>query len=221
AREASVALNGIGRGLDATTIGVQLLADIESIFTAKGVDRVSSEDLVIALHGVEESSWDWLNKNILARRLRPFGIRPTKIRIGDRTLQGYHLDLFADAFRRYLLKNGTTGTSGTPQVAATRDVPDFRLWHPTKGKRRRWRCPSPTEEIISALDEPDPDPFDVPTPEDPLALAEAIGFPEVWVVGCRINGGRGAWDWDAHHVTEAGRLKLWRALEEIGRGEVA
>jgi Protein of unknown function (DUF3631) len=124
ARAAAKALNSRGRELDATTIGVQLLADIEAIFRERALDRFSSEELVTALHGVEESDWGWLNKNILARKLKPFGVRPTKVRLGDKTLQGYRVEDFADAFWRYLHKGGTTGTNGTPQVAATSDVPD-------------------------------------------------------------------------------------------------
>jgi len=121
-REAARALNSIGRGLDATTIGVQLLADIEVIFKEKTSDRMGSEELVLALHGIEESDWSWVNKNILARKLKPFGIKPRVVRLGDRTPRGYHLADFADAFRRYLHIGDTTATSATSQVAATRDV---------------------------------------------------------------------------------------------------
>jgi Protein of unknown function (DUF3631) len=86
---------------------------------------MSSADLVAALHEVEESSWgDWLTKNVLAKKLRGFGIRPQKIRLGEKTLQGYLLEDFADPFRRYLQKARTNGTNGTTQVATTSDVLD-------------------------------------------------------------------------------------------------
>ncbi len=44
AREAARALNGLGRRLDAMTVGVQLLADIEQILTDKGVEAMSPQD---------------------------------------------------------------------------------------------------------------------------------------------------------------------------------
>jgi hypothetical protein len=127
AREAASELNGLGHDLDATTIGVQLLGDIEAIFRGKGVDRIASEDLVAALYQVEESSWEWVNKNILARKLKPFGIKPRVVRVGDRTPRGYHLEDFQDAFRRYLQMGETTATSATPQVVTTRDVADVAV----------------------------------------------------------------------------------------------
>jgi Protein of unknown function (DUF3631) len=127
ARAAARALNSLGRELDAITIGVQLLADIEATFRDQGVDRIASEDLVIALHGVEESDWGWLTKNVLARKLKPFGIKPRVVRVGERTPRGYHLEDFRDAFRRYLQKGETAATSATPQVALTRDVADVAV----------------------------------------------------------------------------------------------
>jgi hypothetical protein len=142
ARAAARALNSLGGGLDATTIGVQLLTDIEAIFSEKGIDRISSADLVNALHGVEESSWgDWLTKNVLAKKLRGFGIRPGKVRIGEKTLQGYCFEDFVDAFRRYLHKAGTNGTNGTPQVAATSSVPDVPVVPPSGGNGQQGQFP--------------------------------------------------------------------------------
>jgi putative DNA primase/helicase len=133
ARDAAKALNSVGRGLDATTTGVLLLADIEAIFRERVLDRLSSEELVTALHGVEESDWSWLNKNILARKLKPFGIKPRVVRVGDRTPRGYQLEDFQDAFRRYLQISETTATSATPQVAPTRDVADVADVSPSGG----------------------------------------------------------------------------------------
>ena len=133
AREAAKALNSLGRGLDATTTGVLLLADIEAIFRERALDRLSSEELVTALHAVEESDWSWLNKNILARKLKPFGIKPRVVRVGDRTPRGYHLEDFQDAFLRYLQIGETTATSATPQVAPTRDVADVAVVVPSGG----------------------------------------------------------------------------------------
>ena len=64
----------------------------------------------------------------LPRLLKPFGIAPEKIRIGERTAKGYQLHQFTDAFERYLDAPGVSeplnrysptaaGTSTTFQTA--------------------------------------------------------------------------------------------------------
>jgi hypothetical protein len=47
----------------------------------------------------------------LAAMLRPFGIRPHTIRIGQSTPKGYEFKDFEDAFARYLPENRNTATS--------------------------------------------------------------------------------------------------------------
>jgi hypothetical protein len=129
ARAACIRLNEVRAESD-DSIGVRLLADIREVFTA---DRTSSADLAEKLAAIEESPWgDWRGKAIdarwLARRLKPYGVRPAKVRIGETTAQGYRVEDFHDTWSRYVPTSpetsGTSGTGGTPQVATTRDVPD-------------------------------------------------------------------------------------------------
>ena len=91
------------------SMGVELLADIRTVFHARGVDRLGSADLTTGLNALEGHRWgDWNNgkgftQNALARQLRGFGVSPKKIRLdGKTTLQGYERDQFDEVFSRYL-----------------------------------------------------------------------------------------------------------------------
>jgi Protein of unknown function (DUF3631)/Domain of unknown function (DUF3854) len=129
ARAACIRLNAV-RAENDDSVGVNLLTDIRTVFVD---DRISSANMASKLAEIEESPWgDWRGKPIdarwLARRLKPYGIRPAKIRIGEMTAQGYKIEDFHDAWSRYLPHppdmTGTSGTSGTKQVTPTSDVPD-------------------------------------------------------------------------------------------------
>jgi hypothetical protein len=102
ARAACVALNKVRVDSD-DSIGVKLLADIRTVLA----DRMSSADLAEKLAAIEESPWgDWYGKAIdarwLARKLKPFGIGPKVVRIGETTPRGYDVEDFHDAWARYL-----------------------------------------------------------------------------------------------------------------------
>lgn len=129
ARVACVRLNEVRAESD-DSIGVKLLADIRAVFGDH--DRMSSADLLERLAGLDESPWgDWRGKAIdarwLAKRLKPYGVGSTKIRLGETTAKGYLAEHLSDAWSRYLPtlpeKGGTEGTEGTQQVTPTRDVP--------------------------------------------------------------------------------------------------
>jgi len=86
-----------------------LLKDIKAIFHARETSRLSSEVIVDDLRALEDRPWDEygkarkpITKNKLADLLKPFGIRPGKVRIGSSTPNGYRLEQFRDAFERYL-----------------------------------------------------------------------------------------------------------------------
>jgi putative DNA primase/helicase len=87
---------------------IQLLSDIRSLFSNRGIDRIPSDDAVSYLIGLDERPWSEMNKGrnmtktTLARFLKPFEIAPTTIRVNERTVKGYHLAMFEDAFSRYL-----------------------------------------------------------------------------------------------------------------------
>jgi hypothetical protein len=111
ARQAAVT---IAKVLDAgdASVSVRLISDIKAIFEERHVDRIASSDLVTTLGAMEDRPWpEWkggkpITANGLARVLKPFGIVPGTIRIGEGaapfTAKGYYLTHFQDAFERYL-----------------------------------------------------------------------------------------------------------------------
>lgn len=106
AREAIVELCGRAKAED-QSFGSMLLTDIRNLFGELG-GRLMTEQIVNGLGQVEGSPWGEWSKGktitpiALAKLLKPFGIRPKKIRLGDETRQGYDLKDFKDAFERYL-----------------------------------------------------------------------------------------------------------------------
>ena len=107
ARRAAIELSGSGKE-DDEAIGVWLLRDIRQVFEESGVDKLPSSELAAALCEIETSPWGdirgkALDARGLARRLKRFKIRPRTIRLDDdTTAKGYPLEVFEDAFHRYL-----------------------------------------------------------------------------------------------------------------------
>ena len=89
----------LSRGLEDPSSEVQLLANIRAAFNTRDEDRLSSESLGKII-GIEP--------NPLARRLRPFGVKPYGMRLGGKTLRGYLLTDFEDTFARYLPRESAT-----------------------------------------------------------------------------------------------------------------
>lgn len=96
-------------GTDDKSIRVQLLDDIQTVFTERNTDKISSVALCDALAAMEDRPWcEWgrSNKPIkpssLARQLQHFGIAPNAIRIGTEVVKGYDQRKFGDLFTRYL-----------------------------------------------------------------------------------------------------------------------
>jgi hypothetical protein len=144
ARAAAIALSAAA-GKEDESIGVRLLGDIEQIFEHTGSTKIASSELVRQLAADEEAPWGDLrgrplDVRDLARRLKPYGIRPKKLQLQDTTLQGYERSQFHDAWRRYLppphpdrnnrnngstTPNPTTPTTGTqPQLFRSENGPD-------------------------------------------------------------------------------------------------
>jgi uncharacterized protein DUF3631 len=99
ARAAAVALNAYMLDEDPAVVA---LADIRYVFDEQAVERISSADLVAAMHALESMWLDWrgpkddrpphkLNQSELARLLRPFGIRPRSIWPANRRRRDKHL----------------------------------------------------------------------------------------------------------------------------------
>jgi uncharacterized protein DUF3631 len=106
ARVAARLLSGVSAD-DQGAPAAQLLADVRDLFGDRGVDRLSSAEIVDALVQREDRPWpEWhgrpLSKRGLARLLGRFGIGPTQLRIGGDKTRGYDRAAFADAWARYL-----------------------------------------------------------------------------------------------------------------------
>ena len=82
-------------GVAEITVQEQLLADIHEILLQGQLDRISSNQLCSKLGGLEGRPWESIENgctitpNRLASLLRPFGIKPHTIRIGQSTPKGY------------------------------------------------------------------------------------------------------------------------------------
>jgi hypothetical protein len=80
---------------------------MQSIFQQQTTDRLSSEAIVDCFSKDNDgaSVGARLTQAQLARRLAPFGIRPTIVhRTRTQVRRGYRREDFADAFARYLSK---------------------------------------------------------------------------------------------------------------------
>jgi hypothetical protein len=112
ARKAALELSA-GLEQEEESVGIRLLADTKTVYDQRGVDRMSSADLAMALSQIEESPWgDWNGRGFdaraLARELKRYGIRPKVNRINTQTPgktstpRSYTRDQFEDSWKRYL-----------------------------------------------------------------------------------------------------------------------
>lgn len=115
AKEAALSISG-GKELGDSSIGVELLSDIQTYFIENNASEVDTQKLLEYLHGLEERPWqEWGNKGRpitpqhLAKNLEKFGIRPRQYKVSNEKKRGYVKNDFHDAFERYL--PGTSGTS--------------------------------------------------------------------------------------------------------------
>jgi hypothetical protein len=149
ARRAAVAL-AAGDANDEPSLGLLLLGDARTVFEDRNADQLATHDLIRSLARIDESPWGewWIDQNgdepnksgprRLAQLLRPYGIKPTTIRIGEVTPKGYRREAFADAWERFLpdpRPDATSATSATSEaqsqanVADVADVADRRDGH--------------------------------------------------------------------------------------------
>ena len=105
ARQAAIALTANAR--ERNPIGA-LLLDILVLFKLNKTDRFFSRDLVAALARSTDRPWAELRKGKaidetwLAKQLRPYGIHPCTIRIGEQRGKGYYFEDFREVFKRYI-----------------------------------------------------------------------------------------------------------------------
>ncbi len=93
---------------DDQSVGVRLLGDIRAAF---GTDsRLATATLLGRLAAIDDAPWcelldgrsDKARGSWLAKKLKPYGISPRAVRIGDADPRGYDASDFGDAWRRYL-----------------------------------------------------------------------------------------------------------------------
>tara|TARA_R110001599_G_scaffold350254_1_gene580017 strand:+ start:4067 stop:5671 length:1605 start_codon:yes stop_codon:yes gene_type:complete len=123
ARNAMRTIEG-SKAEDDEAIGPMILSDIRGVFSEKRVNKITSSDLVDELIDLEERPWsEWkhgkpMTKVSLAKMLKPYGINSKKIRDGYDTKQGYIIEVFQDAFSRYLASDEVF-TPSPPEIAGT------------------------------------------------------------------------------------------------------
>jgi Protein of unknown function (DUF3631) len=106
---------------EAESVGIWLLRDVRHAFDAKGEDRLATGKLLERLREPDDAPWsslrgEPLDANKLARLLKPYGIRPEKLREGSDTFRGYRRASFEDTWERYL--------SATPESPEQAEQPE-------------------------------------------------------------------------------------------------
>ena len=122
---------------DVASVGVKLLRDLAVVFH-DGFDLVSAlstEVILDKLCAMEEAPWgNWysrrgkpLDARALAGLLKPYGVKPGTVRIGEGTAKGYRRAHLWDPWTRYGVLgplSDTTVTTVTPLASTVTDVTD-------------------------------------------------------------------------------------------------
>lgn len=113
AREAALALSG-SEEPEAASLGALLLDAMRGVFGSE--DRMASAALLEAVNADEELPFGgWrdgrgLDARGLARLLKPYGIRPGTVRVGEDTAKGYKREDMADVWARYTPQGASHGS---------------------------------------------------------------------------------------------------------------
>jgi putative DNA primase/helicase len=114
-KQAALAISTGGEG-DNLTIGAELLADIQEVFEAKRVERVSTADLIETLIADDEKPWATYSRGKpisprqVTKRLKEYGICSKNIRVGYEVRKGFEKSQFLDVFARYLAPPSKSAT---------------------------------------------------------------------------------------------------------------
>jgi len=110
ARRAAKGLSGLTLESD-NSDGIRLLADLQDLFTEDGTGNLTSSEICETLGQMEDRPWpEWkggkpITPRQLANLLKPFGVHPGTIRIGETTAKGYEQKDLIDPFSRYLSRS--------------------------------------------------------------------------------------------------------------------
>ncbi|TKG67518.1 DUF3631 domain-containing protein [Prauserella endophytica] len=121
---------------------LQLLADLRDLYTTRDTDKLTTDDILAALHALDESPWGDLDgkpldSRRLAALLKPYGARAKDIKLpGGGVRKGYRATGeggLADAWQRYLPTSATSATSATSQVSPVADTGEVADTSATSG----------------------------------------------------------------------------------------
>jgi putative DNA primase/helicase len=105
-RARRIAVDMAGSTNDDSSPATLLLSDIRDLYERGRVDKIITSILVAALIKMEERPWARWSKSLaaanLADLLRPFGIKPKRMRHGNGVARGYERAMFEDVWIRYL-----------------------------------------------------------------------------------------------------------------------
>lgn len=125
AREAAKALIKEAHDVE-PSLGIRLLADLKTVFG--DVEQMTTEAILRALCAMPEAPWNDLrgkplNERGLAQRLRPYGVKPKVIRVGEATPRGYTRESLHDPWLAYLPPSPPDGSA----TSATSETDDEKL----------------------------------------------------------------------------------------------
>ncbi|HEX3628372.1 MAG TPA: DUF3631 domain-containing protein [Verrucomicrobiae bacterium] len=98
----------VAPSIQAKTPGTELLLDVHTIFvvtaqkkmfTRQLINRLNNEEIATASMAAKYESIDEME---ISKRLRPYGIKPSLMRIGKDVGKGYSAEDFSDALARYV-----------------------------------------------------------------------------------------------------------------------
>jgi len=162
ARKAAVALLTGEHRKEAESLGVRLLRDCRTAFDEQGEDTLATGKLLMRLRAPEDAPWralqgEPLDATRLARMLKPYGIKPKKLREGEDTFRGYCRAWFEDAWARYLPADPEDPEQGEqPEHAAGRAVSDVPLKSnvPEQGPDVEHKSPHQQQDVPRVPDVP-------------------------------------------------------------------
>jgi hypothetical protein len=166
AREAATGLTA--RAQEHSPIG-SLLLDISLVFALGKGERIFSRELLAGILGCGERPWAELRRGKpvtemwLAQQLRPYGIKPRTIRIGEQVAKGYLQEDFLDTFRRYVPKSAVEElkadlmerTAKKPEVE-TQSEQEAKAELPGERLEEAKTAVTPASETQAACRPPDP-----------------------------------------------------------------
>ena len=97
---------GLCSAVDVESSGSGLILDIVDLFVECGTEKLFSRDIVTRLRdgGMKSQTLQYssLNEHQIARVLRPYGVKPSAMRMGKEVRNGYMASDFREAMKRYV-----------------------------------------------------------------------------------------------------------------------